>query len=62
MTEFEIYDFSEPERLPYKLLILHEDLEPQYDHWLSPVGFISYNEYSYHEVVWEEKTYKTIKL
>lgn len=53
--EFEIYDFSEPENLPYKLLVKHEDLEARYDNWLEPVGWLTPNEYAYKEHVSKNK-------
>ena len=47
--EFEIYDFNVPENLPYQLLIKHEDLDPEYNHTLEPVGWTSPDEYAYDE-------------
>ena len=49
--EFEIYDFSEPEKLPYKRLIKHEDLEPEYNNWLKPIGWTTSDEYAYDEQI-----------
>jgi len=60
--EFEIYDFSAPEKLPYKLLVKHEDLEPDYNNWLKPVGWVSSGEYAYDEHIVENgKTAKKVR-
>ena len=60
--EFEIYGFSNPEKLPYKQLVRHEDLEPQYNHWLEPIGWVLPTEYAYYETAGKEKTYKTVNV
>ena len=62
--EFEIYDFSEPEELPYKQLVKHEDLEPEYDNWLNPSGWATSDEFSYEETCGAtgEKVTKSVKF
>jgi len=65
-NEFEIYDFSEPERLPYQLLVKHEDLEPEYNNWLNPIGWVTPDEFAYDEIIYHkdgkfEKIRKSVK-
>jgi len=60
--KFEIYDFTEPEKLPYPLLFRQEDIEPDNMNELEFDGWVSPNEYAYvEEIKIDERTYENVR-